>query len=131
MTEWPERWRCTFSITTMASSTTSPVASVMPKRVSDDGSAPVLQEEEDDDDDDDDRFADGCDDFVDRLADDEGGIDGDDALHAGREVFLEFGEHGTALFVDVEGVRVGELLDTDTDGVAARVFELSAVGFST
>src|ERR1039458_6337890 len=27
-------WRCTFSITTMASSTTSPVASVMPNRVS-------------------------------------------------------------------------------------------------
>jgi len=27
-------WRCTFSMTTMASSTTSPVASVMPKRVS-------------------------------------------------------------------------------------------------
>jgi hypothetical protein len=27
-------WRCTFSMTTMASSTTSPVARVMPKRVS-------------------------------------------------------------------------------------------------
>ena len=29
-----ERWRCTFSMTTMASSTTSPVARVMPKSVS-------------------------------------------------------------------------------------------------
>ena len=29
-----ERWRCTFSMTTMASSTTRPVARVMPKRVS-------------------------------------------------------------------------------------------------
>src|SRR2546422_8397350 len=29
-----EMWRCTFSMTTMASSTTRPVASVMPKRVS-------------------------------------------------------------------------------------------------
>ena len=57
----------------------------------DDGGAPVLQEEEDDDDDDDDGLAEGLDDFADGLADDGRGVDGDDALHAGREGLREFG----------------------------------------
>jgi len=48
-----------------------------------DGGAPVLQEEEDDEDDDDDCFADGSNDFIDRFADDQGGVDRDDALKAG------------------------------------------------
>src|ERR1700678_1392426 len=85
----------------------------------DDGSAPVLQEEEDDDNDDDDGFADGRGDFVDGLADDESGVNGDDAFEAGGVGLFELGEHGAATFVDVECVGVGELLDTDADGITA------------
>ena len=92
-----------------------------------DGGAPVLQEEEDDDDDDDDGFADGGHDFVDGVADDGGGVDGDDALHARREGLLQLGENGAAFFVDVEGVGVRELLDADADSVAAG--EAGAVEF--
>ena len=89
----------------------------------DDGGAPVLQEEEDDDDDDDDGLADGRDDLVDGVADDGGGVDGDDVLHARGEGLFEFVEDGAATLVDVEGVGVGELLNTDADGVSAGEFE--------
>ncbi len=101
-----------------------------------DGSAPVLQEEKDDDDDDDDGLADGADDLVDRLADNESGVDGDDALKAGGIVFLELGEDGAATFIDVEGVGVGELQDADADGIAtlealAGEFQAGVVVLST
>ena len=107
-----EMWRWTFSMTTMASSTTRPVARVMPNRVSelmekpktldegegsderngdgdggDEGSAPVLQEKEDDGDDDDNGFDEGLDDLMNGGADDGGGIEGDDGVHARRERF--------------------------------------------
>ncbi len=36
----------------------------------------------------------------------------------GGKDFFEVGEDGAALFVDIEGVGVGELLNADTDGVA-------------
>ena len=50
-----------------------------------DGGAPVEQEEEDDDDDDNDRFAQRADDFADRVADDGGGVEGDDVFEARRK----------------------------------------------
>ena len=103
-------WRCTFSMTTMASSTTRPVASVMPKRVSElmekpkmrdegegadernrngdggnDGGAPVEQEEKDDSDDDDDGLGQRDQHFADRVADGGGGVEGDGVLKARRE----------------------------------------------
>ena len=84
-----------------------------------DGGAPVLQEEEDDDDDDDDRFTDRRDDLVDRFADDQGGVDGDDALKPGRIGFLQLSQNGAAALVDVESIGVGELLNANTDGIAA------------
>jgi hypothetical protein len=49
-----------------------------------DSGTPILQEEEDDDDDDDDGLADGYNDLMYRVANDCGGIYGDDALHARR-----------------------------------------------
>ncbi len=107
-----EIWRCTFSMTTMASSTTRPVASVMPKSVSelmekpktrmkknvpierdrdrDRGmivARPVLQKEEDDDDDDHDGRSQRLHHLADRIADDGGGIKATTACSPGGKDF--------------------------------------------
>ena len=97
----------------------------------DEGGAPVLQEEEDDDDDDDDGFDEGLDDFVNRGADDSGGIEGDDGLHAGREGFGEAAELGFGIAVHLEGIGVAELLDAETDGGNAVEGEGAGVGVGT
>ncbi len=65
-----------------------------------DGGAPILQEEEDDEDDDDDGLANGGNDFVDRFADDQGGIDGNDVPEARGIGFFELGQNGAAALVD-------------------------------
>ncbi len=119
----PERWRCTFSMTTMASSTTSPVARVMPKSVSELMEKPkILMKAKV-------PMSEtgmvtagmmvarqscrnrkmtmmtmmmaspiGRDDLADRVADDRGSVDGDDALHAraGMIFRVRRGRRGTS-----------------------------------
>ena len=107
--------RCTFSMTTIASSTTSPVARVMPnKRQRIDGEAedldegkgadqrdrngdgrndrgaPVQQEQEDYDDDDQNGFFQRGHHFADRVADHGRRIEGDDVLDSRRKGLRQF-----------------------------------------
>ncbi len=139
----------------MASSTTRPVARVMPNSVSElmekpkilmkakvpierdgdgdggnDGGAPVEQEEEDDDDDDDDGFGQGDQDFMDGVADDGGGVEGDGVfrVRAGSS-WRVLTSIALALRVDLEGVGVGKLLDADADGGVAGELEVGAIVF--
>ena len=140
-------WRCTFSMTTMASSTTRPVASVMPnkrERVDgeaedlderegadqrnrngdggNDGGAPVEQEQEDDDDDDDDGFAQRDQDFADGVADHGGGVEGDGVFKPGREALRKLFQSRLRLGVHVERVGVGKLLHADAHGARVPLY---------
>ena len=97
---------------------------------------PVLQKEEDDDDYDYDGFADRANDLIDRLADNKRCVDGNDALKPGWVRLFELGEDCSTPFVDVEGVGVRKLQDTDADGIAtfegaAGELQAGVVGFST
>src|SRR6266566_5352792 len=96
-------WRCAFSMTTIASSTTSPVAKVIPKSVreliekskilmkakvpmSDTGMVTAVQQkQEDHNDDDEDRFFQRRYHFSHRVTDDGRRIEGDHILNSGRE----------------------------------------------
>ena len=141
-------WRCTFSMTTMASSTTSPVASVMPKSVSELMEKPkslmkakvpisetgmvtagmmVARQSS--------RkrkmtamtmtmaSAERDQHFADGVADHGGGVEGDGVFQARRKALGELRERGLGLAVHIKGVGVGELHDADAHGIMAGVFE--------
>ena len=149
-----EMWRSTFSMTTMASSTTRPVARVIPKSVrvliekpksltkakvpmSETGIVIAgisvlrqsLQEEEDDQDDDDDRFGQRLQHFTDGFADGGGGVEGDLVLQARRKFWESRVKFSLARLVDVERIGVGELLHADTDGFVAVIAKIAGVTF--
>ncbi len=130
--------RETFSITTMASSTTRPVASVMPNRVSvlnreveeldereraderhrdgdggDDGDAQALEEDEDDEDDERDGLGQRDEHLVDRLADGQRGVERDGVAEPRGEAPGEAGELLLHALGDVERVGPRELRDAE------------------
>ena len=129
-------WRTMFSSTTIASSTTKPVASVRPKSVSVliekpssfitanvpisetgiviDGikrAVPVLQEDEDDQDDEQDRDQQRDDDFLDRGPHEVGRIEGDLVGVAGRHRLRDLRHRRPHVFRDLK--RVGGRLAFD------------------
>ena len=148
-------WRCTFSMTTMASSTTSPVASVIPNSVSEliekseelderecsdqrdrnrdrrnDGRAPVQQEEEDHEDDDDDRFSQRHQHFANRVAHDRRRIESDRIFKARRKALrLVPVRAALALRSTSSAFAFVELLHADALRCIAVVLQLRAVVF--
>ena len=134
-------WCSTASTTTIASSTTRPMASTRPKRESvliekprsgkngegaderhrhgdhrDQRRAPVLQEEEDDEDDEDHGLDERGRDLADALRDREGGVEGDDVVEVGGEALLELRHRLLDAFGDGERVGAGRLEDGDDAG---------------
>ena len=144
----PSRWRCTFSITTIASSTTSPVASVIPKSVSE-----LMEKSKS-------RMkanvpisetgivmagmmvarqscknrkitritmTDGRGQRLLHLHDGVvhhgGRVHRDKPLQPRRERLLQLGQHRLAARVHIDGVGVGELLHAEADRIAAGVFQ--------
>ena len=130
------RW--TFSTTTMASSTTRPMASTSASRVEkvdriahrqqqhqhaderqgngddrDERRADRAQEQEDHHDDDDRRLAERLGHFLDRFLDEDRGVIGDRRLEPGRQLRLDF-RHGLAHVCD-DGERVGRRRRIDAD----------------
>ena len=128
--------RSTFSTTTMASSTTMPIASTSPNsdrllmRESErrheeeraderhrngdqrnDGRAPGLQEQDHDQDDEHDRLADGLDHGVDRLLDELRRVVDDVVFDAGREALRQFRHQIDDACRGRERVRAGPLED--------------------
>ncbi len=129
-------WRSMFSITTIASSTTIPVASTIPKRVrvlmeklksltkakvpisetgmvmvGDQGAAPVLQEEEHHQDDEGDGFEQGDEHLLDRLAHDAHVVEGQPPFEARREGLLQPGHLLHDPLEDGQRVGRGQELD--------------------
>ena len=142
-----------FSITTMASSTTMPVASTMPKSVrvliekpnslmkakvpiSETGiviagitrAAPVLQEQEHHEDDEGDRLGERLQHLDDRLAHDDDVVEGEPPLEPGREVALQARHLGHHAVVHLERVGRGQQLDADARGVQAEEAQVRRVG---
>ena len=132
--------RSTFSTTTIASSTTMPIASTRPNSVRlfsekpssehhreradqrhrhgdqrDERRAPGLQEHEHDDDDQHDRLEQRVDHLVDRLADEERGVVDDAVLDAVGERLLQAFHRLAHLRRRLERVGAGELEDADRD----------------
>ena len=141
-------------MTTMASSTTRPVARVMPNNVSELMEKPKIltkakvpisetgivtagmmvarqssKKKKDDQNDDDDRFFEGGDDFLYGVTDDGGGIEGDDVFDSRRKGLRKFQQLGLGGFVHVESVGVRELLHADADGSVTAVEQVGVVVF--
>src|ERR1700761_1566497 len=81
----------------------------------DDGRAPVQQKEEDDNNDDNNSFAKSHQHFMDRVADDRSGIKGDGVLQAWRKALRKLLQHGLGVAIDIESIRIRELLHTNAD----------------
>ena len=147
-------WRCTSSMTTIASSTTKAggqrdaeqrervdgeVEDTDEREGADqrdgdgdggnDGGSPIEQEQEDNSNDDDNRDAKRIEHFADRVARPQCGVERNSVLKAGREVLGKLRERGLGTAIDVERVGIGELLDANTHGLMAHVLEVGAVVF--
>ncbi len=134
-------WRSTHSTTTIASSTTSPIARIEPEqregvdgepedREEDEGAderhrhrqhrdqrrAPALQEDEHHQDDQEQRLPERGEDLVHARGDGAGGVEGDRVVEVGRKVRLEFGQLGLDAVGGLEGVRAGKLIERQDRG---------------
>ena len=143
-----------FSITTMASSTTMPVASTMPNSVSvlieksnsftnakvpierdrdrdrrNERAAPVLEEQEHHEDDEHDRLAERLQHLDDRFAHDDDVVEREAPLEPRREVPLEARHLGHDALVDVERVGRRQELDADAGRVEPDEAQVRGVGF--
>ena len=137
-------WCSTASTTTIASSTTSPIASTRPKSdsvlmekpssgkitnvpTSDTGTArtgisvarEALQEDEDDDDDEDERLEERLDDLADALGDREGGVQRDHVIEVVGEARLRLLHQRLRRAHGVDRVRARQLVDRDDGGGSA------------
>jgi hypothetical protein len=143
-----------FSITTIASSTTSPVASVTPNSVSvlienpnsfderecpderhrngdrgDERGPPVLQEQEHHQDDQTQRLDQRRDHLADRFGHDAGGVEGDRDFEPWWKAFGQALELRVDVAIDLQRVRRRQLQDAEADRVAAVVARRQAVRF--
>ena len=147
-------WRWTFSMTTMASSTTRPVARVRPNKVSvliekprifTNAKVPISEtgmvmagikvlrqscrKMKITSTTRHDGLQQGVQNVFDRFADDAGGVKRDGIFDSGREVLGKPHEFGFRSFVHGERVGAGQLGDAEADGVVAIEAQIAAVIF--
>src|SRR5271166_5837182 len=96
----------------------------------DDGGPPIQQEEEDDDNHDQDGFFERGHDFADRIAHHGCGIERDDVLDAGREGLRQVYQLGFCSFIDLQGVRIRQLLYADSNRFVPAVEKIGVVALS-
>src|ERR1700722_5407690 len=90
---------------------------------------PVEQEEEDQNDDDDPRFLQGSDYFLYRVADNRGRVKRNYVLDAGRKRLGKLDHHRFCSLIDVERVRIRQLLYANADGFVPAVQQVGVVAF--
>jgi hypothetical protein len=97
----------------------------------DERGAPILQEQEDHDDDQDDRHGQRDDDFLDRFAHEQRGVERDAVVDAGGKLFREAFERRDHVVRDLERVAGLQLLHAEADAVLAVEPERDRVVFRT